>query len=104
MAAVGHVGPYVSDAGGVWVPRTIPYLEARHVAKTAMYDSEVRLAYVGKEDADLLGFTRDCWCEERCYGGPVDEATGDPAPDPACRVPAWRFQLTDPWGEPRPRE
>jgi hypothetical protein len=95
---IGDTGPYQNDDGDVWVPRTVPYLEARHIARSGSYDDgRDRLVYVGKSDADLLGFVRACQCEEQCYGGPVTEEYGEPEPDPACRVPAWHFRLEERW-------
>lgn len=90
----GYVGPYVSiDGPDVWVPRVVPYLEARRIAQEANQDGD-RLVYQGKGDAELVGFARDCMCEEICYGGPKDEY-GDPGPDPECTVPAWHFTLEE---------
>ena len=77
----------------MWVPRTVPYLEARKVAKTGYYDGyRERLVYIGKADADLLGFARDCQCEERCYGGPYERGggrarTGPALPHPGVALP-----------------
>ena len=81
----GDFGPYQNDDGDVWVPRTVPYLEARKVAKTGFYDETTdRLTYLGKADARLLGFTRGCQCEDVC------EAVAECDP---CMVPAWHFRL-----------
>ena len=92
----GDEGPYINDDGDVWVPRTVPYLEARKVARGGYYEfGRDRLVYIGKEDSYLLGFTRDCGCEETCYGGPVNEEWDQPDPDPACKVPAWHFRLEE---------
>ena len=95
----GDPGPYGNGEGDVWVPRTVPYLEARHVAREwGFYEGDRdRLVYIGKENADLLGFTRDCFCDEVCEDAPRDEygeTTGEPGP---CRVPAWHFELGERW-------
>ncbi len=91
---IGDTGPYMNDEGDIWVPRTVPYLEAREIAKEGFDSEYYRLVYVGKDEADLLGFTRDCRCEEQCHGGPVDRF-GDSTPLPECRVPAWHFAVGD---------
>ena len=85
---VGDPGPYTNDDGDVWVPRTVPYPEARRVAREAQgwFD---RLVYIGKGDADLLGFTMSCLCEEYC------ERRFDEQGDFPCRVPAWHFRLEE---------
>jgi hypothetical protein len=90
--SVGDPGPYMQmDGPLVWVPRTVPYLEARRIAQEANQNDD-RLVYRGKEDADLLGFTRSCFCEEVCEARyRDDEDTGDRA----CKVPAWKFELED---------
>lgn len=112
---IGDEGPYLNESGDIWVPRTIPYLEARKVARDGMSDYEDRLVYVGKEDAALLGFTRDCRCDETCvlailcatcghdhgdYEGqcwgvdcacPVYDAGNEP-----CNAPAWHFRSEEP--------
>lgn len=97
----GDPGPYMNDDGDVWVPRTVPYLEARRLAKAETPYSDDRLEYVGKEDTDLFGFTRDCYCEDYCLARYVDD---EPTGETPCRVPAWRFRVVDRWGDPRPRE
>ncbi len=89
---VGDEGPYINDQGDVWVPRTIPYLEARRVARTGDYYVQGRLVYLGKSDADLLGFTRQCRCDEVCQDAYVDD---EPTGDHPCRVPAWHFRLEE---------
>ena len=90
----GDVGPYIAiDGPDVWVPRTVPYLQARRIAKTAAEWGD-RLVYEGKiEDAELVGFVRDCRCEERCERRWTDEyeETGDTE----CLVPAWKFTLVE---------
>lgn len=93
---IGDPGPYEGDDGSVWVPRTVPYLEARRLAKSGSFDCyRDTLVYVGKSHADLLGFSRACDCDERCTGGPTTEEYGEPESDPACRVPAWHFRLVE---------
>jgi hypothetical protein len=98
---VGDEGPYVEmDGPRVWVPRTVPYLEARKVARAAVNESDQRLRYLGKCDALLLGFTRDCQCEEVCERQyRYDDTTGEEVEtgDNACKVPAWAFLIVDPW-------
>jgi hypothetical protein len=94
---IGHVGPYESDDGDVWVPRTVPYLEARRIAKSGSYDyGRDRLVYVGRDEAELLGFTRSCQCEEVCEDRSRDEygyLTSDLSTP--CRVEAWHFRLEE---------
>lgn len=88
---VGDVGPYVGDSE-VWVPRTVPYLKARHIAQNANQVGD-RLVYVGKSEATLLGYTRECYCEDYC----IDEYddTDQPTGETPCRVPAWHFRLEE---------
>ncbi len=91
---IGDVGPYMEMNGPrVWVPRTVPYLRARVIAKEAIQEYGQRIAYVGKTDSDLLGFTRDCLCDEVCalQTDRDDEPTGDTS----CRVPAWAFEIVE---------
>ena len=94
---IGEPGPYMDDEGSVWVPRTVPWREVRCLARTGidhLYANQ-RFVYVGKTDATLLGFTRDCPCEEVCEDAPRDEygePTGEPGP---CRVPAWHFRIEE---------
>ena len=87
----GDEGPYMNDDGDIWVPaRTVPYLEARKIARTGVQEYGDRLVYVGKSEATLFGFTRDCLCDESCEDArdENDEPTGwEP-----CRVPAWHFR------------
>lgn len=81
----------MNEDGDVWVPRTVPYLKAREVARVALSSYDARLKYVGKTDTYLLGFTRDCPCEEVCerrWSGEEDRTDEDTA----CRVPAWHFR------------
>ncbi len=101
----------MNEFGDIWVPRTVPYLAARKVARTGMDVWDDRLVYVGKEDAELLGFARDCRCDEHCelrdrcvtcthyhgdYTGPCfeDECSclAFEEPPAACSVPAWHFR------------
>ena len=97
----GDPGPYMDDEGGVWVSRTVPYLRARVLARDAMVyqdRSDDRLVYQGKaEDVELVGFTRDCPCEERCEARyEDDEDTGEAIEvDRTCLVPAWAFQIVE---------
>lgn len=95
----GDVGPYVAtDGPDVWVPRVVPYLEARRIAKQAAQYGE-RLVYLGRTRADLLGFAVDCLCDEVCERrwrdndetGEMNEDTGDRT----CHVDAWRFELVE---------
>jgi len=89
----GDEGPYMNDSGDVWVPRTVPYLRARQVAKSGPeIDSWCKLVYVGKSDAELLGFSRDCRCDEVCEAFHTDDGETD---DDRCRVPAWHFRIEE---------
>jgi len=92
---IGHEGPYVAmDGPMVWVPRTVPYRRAWAVAREAIQDYGQTLHYIGKDEADLLGFTRACLCDEVCearYSDSSDEETGERP----CRVPAWRFEIVE---------
>ena len=90
---IGDAGPYINDDGDVWVPRTVPYLEARRLARLEMDDFNQRLVYRGKVEVDLFGFTRDCYCEDYCLAryDEYDEPTGEVP----CRVPAWYFEKVD---------
>ena len=102
----GDPGPYMeTDGHGIWVPRTVPYLRAREIAKSGM-DYGDRLVYVGKEDAALLGFARDCDCDETCeladrcrvchYSEWECECeTPDPEDHDICHVPAWHFEQVE---------
>jgi hypothetical protein len=95
----GDTGPYMDpDGPDIWVPRTVPYLEARQIARTGIENCGDRLVYVGKSHARLLGFVRDCPCEEVCERAySYDDATGDRLPgDDSCRVPAWHFRQEEP--------
>jgi hypothetical protein len=92
----GDAGPYIeTDGPGIWVPRTVPYLEARRIARTGM-DYDDRLVYRGKVDGLLLGFARDCLCEEVCELLERDEY-GDRTVnvETPCRVPAWAFEAVE---------
>jgi hypothetical protein len=90
----GDLGPYVAtDGPDIWVPRTVPYLRARAVASEAIQTYGHRLHYIGKDDADLFGFTRDCQCEEVCEARYRDD---EPTGARPCRVPAWHFEEVEP--------
>jgi hypothetical protein len=94
----GDRGPYVEVNGsGVWVPRTVPYLEARRIAGEA--------AAFG-DKLELLGFSRDCRCDEvcelanRCRVCGLDQAECECAAQDledwdVCYVPAWAFELVE---------
>lgn len=89
---IGDPGPYVSlNDCDIWVPRTVPYLEARRIAREAIQDDS-RLVYIGKTEATLLGFSRACLCEEMCHFEIEDRDDYDPAARDTCRVPAWHFR------------
>lgn len=93
----GDVGPYIEmDGPLVWVPRTVPYLEARRIAKESENMPWDRLVYRGKEDAELLGFARDCPCDERCEQRyrEEDDLTYTEI-DRTCVVPAWKFEWVE---------
>jgi hypothetical protein len=95
----GDVGPYLNDDGDIWVPRTVPYLEAHREAKSIVDMWTDRLVYVGKSDDFLLGFTHDCFCEDYCERARrCDETTGwqeVESGDTSCRVPAWHFRSVE---------
>lgn len=96
---IGDPGPYMGDDGDVWVPRTVPYLKAREIAKQADFEQYgQRLAYLGKVDEILLGFTRDCPCDEACSLKLMEAEWDQPEPPEgydACRVPAWHFVIVE---------
>lgn len=104
---IGDEGPYVAmDVPDIWVPRTVPYLRARQVARTGLSDWDDRLVYVGKEDAEMLGFTRDCLCDEVCEmanrcricgSDEVECACDEPDQEDwdICRAPAWHFRSVE---------
>lgn len=104
----GDVGPYMEmDGPGIWVPRTVPYLKARQIARSGIQEYGYRLVYVGKTDAALLGFSRDCRCDEvcelagRCRScGASEQECACETPDPEdwdiCQVPAWHFRQEEP--------
>jgi hypothetical protein len=97
--SVGDPGPYINDEGDVWVPRTVPWRDARRVASSgAVLDWDQRLQYVGKADVDLLGFSRDCYCDSYC-GGRYDDT--EPTGETPCLVPAWHFRIVE--GNDRPQ-
>lgn len=92
----GDEGPYVEmDGPGVWVPQTVPYLKARQIAKEAIQDYGDRLRYLGKVDAILFGYNRDCECDEACTIAMNPEDHPDEDED-ECRVPSWAFEIYEP--------
>lgn len=95
----GDPGPYVDPYGpDVWVPRTVPYREAWGVARSAVQESDQHVAYRGKVDATLLGFARDCPCEEECERRWVwddEHPDGADSGDRECEVPAWHFEIVE---------
>lgn len=90
---IGDPGPYVEpDGPGVWVPRTVPWRECRRVASEAVTEYGQHVAYRAQVNATLLGFVRDCPCEEVCEARwRDDEDTGDRT----CEVPAWEFEIVE---------
>lgn len=114
--SVGDVGPYLNEQGDIWVPRTVPYLEARRIAKDGLSAWDDRLVYVGKANAGMLGFVRDCRCDETCeltqrcascdhdhgdYDGQcwADDCTCQRhlrPPASPCDAPAWHFRSVEP--------
>jgi hypothetical protein len=107
----GDPGPYMeTDGSGVWVPRTVPFREAWNVARQAVDNYGDVLRYRGKVDATLLGFTRDCQCDEvcelanRCRKCQQNESwceceEPDLEDSDICMVPAWHFETVE-RGEP----
>ncbi len=97
---IGDVGPYVEmDGPRIWVPRTVPYLEARRIAATAGLERWQRLRYTGKEEGRLFGFVRDCRCEEVCeLSRREDPETYEmvDSGDRTCMVPVWAFEVVEP--------
>lgn len=103
----GDPGPYMNDDGDYWVPRTVPYLEARRIARScAEVDGWCKFVYLGKSDSNLLGFTRDCLCDEdcelsnRCRVCHLAEWECEcEEPDledwDICLVPAWHFAVVE---------
>lgn len=84
-----------------------------------MSEWDDRLVYVGKEDARLLGFTRDCECEETCereqlcascghdheglspcYRDDCACPTFDAGNEGCCLAAAWHFRSEDRWSVP----
>ena len=104
----GDPGPYMEmDGPGIWVPRTVPYLEARRIARTGIQEYGDRLVYRGKVIANLLGFSRDCECDEVCEMANFCRTCRQneswcecEAPDlvdfDVCMVPAWHFEAVEP--------
>lgn len=89
----GDPGPYMEmDGPLVWVPRTVPYRAAWAVAREAVQEFDQCVRYRGKVDATLLGFTRDCPCEEECELRYRDD---EPTGDRSCEVPAWKFEIVE---------
>jgi hypothetical protein len=83
--SVGDPGPYMElDGPRVWVPRTVPYLRARQLAREAITVYGDRLRYRGRCDARLIGFLVDCRCEEVCEAEPL-------CPE----VPTWMFTIEE---------
>ncbi len=94
----GDPGPYMELNGScVWVPRTVPYREAWGVAGGAIQESDQCLRYRGKVQATLMGFARDCWCEEECELRWRETETGEyeDTGDRTCEVPAWKFEIDE---------
>jgi hypothetical protein len=92
----GDPGPYMQpDGDSIWVPRTVPYLRARQVAREGM-EYGYRLVYVGKSDATLFGFTQDCPCDEHCERTDSEADDFDGALEDRCLVPAWHFRQVEP--------
>lgn len=90
------------DLAKVWVPRTVPYRKMWDVARDLDFlEPDQVLRYRGKCEAELIGFARDCPCEEACERRwRDDEGTGDPVEvDRTCVVPAWAFEIVE-RGEP----
>jgi hypothetical protein len=113
--SVGDPGPYMNESGDIWVPRTVPYLDARKIAGEAVEWGQV-LTYVGKVEAGLLGFTRDCRCDETCEREQLCAACGhdheglnpcyrdvegctcptfDAGNKGCCLAPAWHFRADE---------
>jgi hypothetical protein len=91
-----ETGPFVElDGPRVWVPRAVPYREAREVAKEAIQDYGQRIAYRGKTEAVLLGAVVDCLCDEVCARQHGEYGEFDPDLPTPCRIPAWAFEIID---------
>ena len=93
----GSPGPYMNEDGDIWIPRTVPWKDARAVASQAIQESDFVLRYIGKENATLFGFARGCDCEEECRLTDTEADDFDPAIEDACIVPAWHFRQDDPY-------
>jgi len=90
----GDVGPYMNDDGDIWVPRTVPYLEARKVARSALeYGS--RLKYVGKSEVTLFSFINNCDCDWQCMLEDEESGAYDVNREGECDVPAWHFMAVE---------
>lgn len=97
----GDEGPYVQmDGPGVWVPRTVSYLKARQIAKEAIQDYGDRIRYLGKVNATMFRFVRDCDCDEQCELAAREWNEPDEPEPPegydACEAPAWAFEIYEP--------
>ena len=104
---IGDPGPYMEMNGPlVWVPRTEPYRKAWAVAREAVQEWGQCVRYRGKVDATLLGFTRDCPCDEVCelanrcrQCGETEWGCECEQPDledfDICMVPAWQFEIVE---------
>lgn len=95
----GDVGPYIEmDGPRVFVPRIVPYLEARRIAQDANQNGD-RLVYRGKREGLPLGFVRDCLCDEVCERETRCDETTDwqevATGDRSCYVPIWDFELVE---------
>ena len=93
---VGDPGPYMNEDGDIWVPRTVPWREARAVARRAVQEYGFVLLYIGKTDATLYGFSRDCHCDWQCDLVDEEREGYDSALADACIVPAWHFRQDEP--------
>lgn len=93
---VGDPGPYMEsmDGGHIWVPRTVPYLKARQIAKEAVQYGD-RLVYHGKAEATLFGYTFDCQCDDTCERGYDEFGDKTRDDDEDCRVPVWHFESAE---------
>lgn len=95
--SVGDPGPYMNEDGDVWVPRTVPWRDARGVALAAVQEYGWVVRYIGKDEATLFGFSRDCLCDETCERTDEEADDHDPTLADACKVPAWHFRQGDPY-------
>jgi hypothetical protein len=89
----GDAGPYMEwDGPLVWVPRTVPYSRAWSVAQQAEMEFDQCLRYRGKVMETLLGFARDCQCDEVCE---LRWRDGEDTGDRMCEVPSWEFEIVE---------